>query len=236
MREIFAQIDTCRRSTCRYWKSSTKFNYALYIQSKCDHSCDHTRQCGFFNIRSREIRERSGSWRFLTLVISIKRNSLFLLTGRRTLAVLTKLDLMDRGTDAYDVLCGRIIPVKLGIIGVVNRSQEDIHKKKVCTAFFPSSAEWSRISLLANRWSTSIWIGISSKELSIDCQSKWHGISRQNIKQSMTIAFTRVHHFLLRVVIDAPYSRLFTSIENTYQSNGLTFSNTGEFIWWTHRR
>jgi dynamin 1-like protein len=52
--------------------------------------------------------------------------------GRRTLAVLTKLDLMDRGTDAYDVLCGRIVPVKLGIIGVVNRSQEDIHKKKVC--------------------------------------------------------------------------------------------------------
>ena len=38
---------------------------------------------------------------------------------------------MDRGTDAYDVLCGRVIPVKLGIIGVVNRSQEDIHKKKV---------------------------------------------------------------------------------------------------------
>ncbi|CAF4405019.1 unnamed protein product [Rotaria sp. Silwood2] len=37
---------------------------------------------------------------------------------------------MDRGTDAYDVLCGRVIPVKLGIIGVVNRSQEDIHKKK----------------------------------------------------------------------------------------------------------
>ncbi|CAF4480506.1 unnamed protein product, partial [Rotaria sp. Silwood2] len=48
--------------------------------------------------------------------------------GQRTLVVLTKLDLMDRGTDAYDVLCGRVIPVKLGIIGVVNRSQEDIHK------------------------------------------------------------------------------------------------------------
>jgi len=38
---------------------------------------------------------------------------------------------MDRGTDAYDVLCGRIIPVKLGIIGVVNRSQEDIKTNKV---------------------------------------------------------------------------------------------------------
>lgn len=46
--------------------------------------------------------------------------------GRRTLAVVTKLDLMDRGTDAIDILCGRVIPVKLGIIGVVNRSQQDI--------------------------------------------------------------------------------------------------------------
>lgn len=34
--------------------------------------------------------------------------------GRRTLAVVTKLDLMDAGTDAIDILCGRVIPVKLG--------------------------------------------------------------------------------------------------------------------------
>ncbi|XP_026167605.1 dynamin-1-like protein isoform X2 [Mastacembelus armatus] len=50
--------------------------------------------------------------------------------GRRTLAVVTKLDLMDAGTDAMDVLMGRVIPVKLGIIGVVNRSQLDINQKK----------------------------------------------------------------------------------------------------------
>ncbi|CAI9609400.1 unnamed protein product [Staurois parvus] len=50
--------------------------------------------------------------------------------GRRTLAVITKLDLMDAGTDAMDVLLGRVIPVKLGIIGVVNRSQLDINNKK----------------------------------------------------------------------------------------------------------
>ena len=37
---------------------------------------------------------------------------------------------MDAGTDAIDVLCGRVIPVKLGIIGVVNRSQQDIIDKK----------------------------------------------------------------------------------------------------------
>lgn len=58
-------------------------------------------------------------------------DALMLFSGRRTLAVVTKLDLMDAGTDAMDVLCGRVIPVKLGIIGVVNRSQADIQDKKV---------------------------------------------------------------------------------------------------------
>lgn len=50
--------------------------------------------------------------------------------GRRTLAVITKLDLMDAGTDAIDILCGRVVPVKLGIIGVINRSQQDIKDNK----------------------------------------------------------------------------------------------------------
>ena len=50
--------------------------------------------------------------------------------GDRTLAVCTKLDLMDTGTDAVDLLTGKIIPVKLGIIGVVNRSQKDITDEK----------------------------------------------------------------------------------------------------------
>lgn len=43
------------------------------------------------------------------------------LSGRRTLLVVSKLDLMDAGTDALEVLLGRVIPVRLGIIGVVNR-------------------------------------------------------------------------------------------------------------------
>ncbi|XP_055335961.1 dynamin-1-like protein [Paramacrobiotus metropolitanus] len=50
--------------------------------------------------------------------------------GKRTLAVITKLDLMDKGTDARDVLSGSVIPVKLGIVGVVNRSQQDINTNK----------------------------------------------------------------------------------------------------------
>src|SRR5690242_599382 len=35
-------------------------------------------------------------------------------------------DIMDKGTDALDVLTGRVIPLRLGFIGVVNRSQADI--------------------------------------------------------------------------------------------------------------
>ena len=42
---------------------------------------------------------------------------------------------MDHGTDAYDVLCGRVIAVKLGIVGVINRSQLDIKNKKVSKHF-----------------------------------------------------------------------------------------------------
>lgn len=39
--------------------------------------------------------------------------------------------LIPSGTDAVETLCGRVIPVKLGIIGVVNRSQQDILDSKV---------------------------------------------------------------------------------------------------------
>ncbi|GAA5855160.1 hypothetical protein JCM3766R1_005806, partial [Sporobolomyces carnicolor] len=50
--------------------------------------------------------------------------------GRRTIGVLTKLDLMDAGTNALDILTGRVYPLKLGFIGVVGRSQQDINAEK----------------------------------------------------------------------------------------------------------
>ncbi|RXG43328.1 hypothetical protein VDGE_03003 [Verticillium dahliae] len=50
--------------------------------------------------------------------------------GRRTIGVLTKVDLMDHGTNALDILSGRVYPLKLGFIGVVNRSQQDIQGSK----------------------------------------------------------------------------------------------------------
>ncbi|KAF2075389.1 hypothetical protein CYY_003313 [Polysphondylium violaceum] len=50
--------------------------------------------------------------------------------GQRTIGVLTKIDLMDKGTDALDILLGNTIPLKLGFVGVVNRSQSDINLNK----------------------------------------------------------------------------------------------------------
>ncbi|KAL5117477.1 vacuolar protein sorting-associated protein 1 [Pleosporales sp. CAS-2024a] len=50
--------------------------------------------------------------------------------GQRTIGVLTKVDLMDSGTDVVDILAGRIIPLRLGYVPVVNRGQRDIENKK----------------------------------------------------------------------------------------------------------
>ncbi|KAM4122577.1 hypothetical protein ACB094_01G094600 [Castanea mollissima] len=51
-------------------------------------------------------------------------------TGSRTIGVITKLDIMDRGTDARNFLLGKVVPLRLGYVGVVNRSQEDINKNR----------------------------------------------------------------------------------------------------------
>ena len=50
--------------------------------------------------------------------------------GLRTIGVLTKLDLMDQGTDAGDVLANQVLPLRRGYVGVVNRSQKDINGRK----------------------------------------------------------------------------------------------------------
>lgn len=51
-------------------------------------------------------------------------------TGERTIGVITKVDIMDRGTDASEIFEGRVIPLKLGYVGVINRSQSDIDTRK----------------------------------------------------------------------------------------------------------
>ncbi|CAD8208471.1 unnamed protein product [Paramecium octaurelia] len=50
-------------------------------------------------------------------------------TGSRTLGVITKIDIMDQGTDCRKELLGQVIPLKLGFVGVKNRNQKDINEK-----------------------------------------------------------------------------------------------------------
>ncbi|KAK4697605.1 dynamin 1-like protein, partial [Lecanoromycetidae sp. Uapishka_2] len=64
--------------------------------------------------------------------------------GRRTIGVLTKVDLMDHGTNALDILSGRVYPLKLGFIGVVNRSQQDIQGNKSLADALKDEADFFR--------------------------------------------------------------------------------------------
>jgi dynamin 1-like protein len=47
-------------------------------------------------------------------------------SGSRTIGVLTKVDLMDPGTDCSDVLTNHVIPLRRGYVAVVNRGQKDV--------------------------------------------------------------------------------------------------------------
>ncbi|XP_057777572.1 phragmoplastin DRP1C isoform X1 [Salvia miltiorrhiza] len=74
-------------------------------------------------------------------------------TGERTFGVLTKLDLMDKGTNALDVLEGRSYRLVYPWVGIVNRSQADINKNVDMIAarqkereYFESSPEYGHLS------------------------------------------------------------------------------------------
>ncbi|KAI1419456.1 Dynamin central region-domain-containing protein [Xylaria sp. FL1777] len=64
--------------------------------------------------------------------------------GRRTIGVLTKVDLMDHGTNALDILSGRVYPLKLGFVGVVNRSQQDIQGNRPMEDALKAESEFFR--------------------------------------------------------------------------------------------
>jgi hypothetical protein len=72
--------------------------------------------------------------------------------------VLTKLDLMDRGTDAREILENKLLPLRRGYIGVVSRSQKDIMDKKHIQAaladeemFFRTNPAYAFVSSSINK-------------------------------------------------------------------------------------
>lgn len=62
--------------------------------------------------------------------------------GNRTVGVLTKVDLMDAGTDVVDILAGRVIPLRLGYVPVVNRGQRDIDQQKKVSSALEAEKEF----------------------------------------------------------------------------------------------
>ena len=46
--------------------------------------------------------------------------------GIRTIGVITKIDIMDKGTNAKRMIEGKDVQLRLGFIGIKNRSQQDI--------------------------------------------------------------------------------------------------------------
>lgn len=90
-------------------------------------------------------------------------------SGERTYGVLTKLDLMDRGTNAKDVLEGRAYRLQHPWVGVINRSQADINKNVDMIAarrkerdYFTTSPEYRH---LAGRMGSEYLAKILSKHL-----------------------------------------------------------------------
>ncbi|ONK69156.1 uncharacterized protein A4U43_C05F19930 [Asparagus officinalis] len=100
--------------------------------------------------------------------------------GERTFGVLTKIDLMDKGTDAVDILEGKAYKLQYPWIGVVNRSQADINKSVDMIAarrrereYFANSPEYKH---LAHRMGSEHLGKMMSKHLEQVIKSRIPGI------------------------------------------------------------
>ncbi|GAB2296939.1 Phragmoplastin drp1c [Dionaea muscipula] len=97
-------------------------------------------------------------------------------TGERTFGVLTKLDLMDKGTNAQDVLEGRSYRLQHPWVGIVNRSQADINKNVDMMAarqkereYFENSPDYAH---LASKMGSEFLARLLSKHLEIVIRQK----------------------------------------------------------------
>ncbi|MQL82201.1 hypothetical protein Taro_014684 [Colocasia esculenta] len=100
--------------------------------------------------------------------------------GERTFGVLTKIDLMDKGTDAVEILEGKSYKLQYPWIGVVNRSQADINKNVDMIAarrrereYFSSTPEYKH---LAQRMGSEHLAKVLSKHLELVIKSRIPGI------------------------------------------------------------
>ena len=86
--------------------------------------------------------------------------------GNRTIGVITKIDLMDKGTNAIEMIEGKLYPLKLGYIGVVCRSQEDINNNLPITEHFAKEKVFFEHNKFYSNISERLGIKYLSKRLS----------------------------------------------------------------------
>ncbi|XP_076252069.1 dynamin-1 shibire isoform X1 [Rhynchophorus ferrugineus] len=111
--------------------------------------------------------------------------------GIRTIGVITKLDLMDEGTDARDILENKLLPLRRGYIGVVNRSQKDIEGRKDINAalsaerkFFLSHPSYRHI---ADRLGTPYLQRTLNQQLTNHIRDTLPGLREKLQKQLLTL-------------------------------------------------
>ncbi|KAG7011512.1 Dynamin-related protein 1E, partial [Cucurbita argyrosperma subsp. argyrosperma] len=127
-------------------------------------------------------------------------------TGERTFGVLTKLDLMDKGTNALEVLEGRSYRLHHPWVGVVNRSQADINKNiDMITArrrerdFFASSVDYRH---LAGKMGSEYLAKLLSKHLESLIKTRMPGIACL-INKSIDEIEAELHQLGKPVAIDS---------------------------------
>lgn len=122
--------------------------------------------------------------------------------GERTIGVLTKLDIMDKGTDALDLLENKAYKLRRGYVGVKNRSQDDIDKNIDMAAALKSETEFfknhTKYKHLGDRLGTKNLQRILSKELAEHISSQMPLVygKLQGIYQSLSdkiSAFKKLH-------------------------------------------
>ena len=95
------------------------------------------------------IRANSDIWTFGSLRMAKEIDE----SGERTIGILTKIDIMDQGTDVRKFLLNEEIPLKMGYVGMINRSKQDrVNKLSLAEAkikekeFFKSHSAYNDLS------------------------------------------------------------------------------------------
>ncbi|XP_045513978.1 dynamin isoform X5 [Pieris brassicae] len=160
--------------------------------------------------------------------------------GLRTIGVITKLDLMDEGTDARDVLENKLLPLRRGYIGVVNRSQKDIDGRKDISAalgaerkFFLSHPSYRH---LADRLGTPYLQRVLNQQLTNHIRDTLPGLRDKLQKQLLALEkdVEQYKHFrpddpsiktkaMLQMI-----QQLQTDFERTIEGSGSAQINTNE--------